>query len=140
MNPQTPAEGIMAFKAYPDMKFFRVPCECSCDNEIDVMVESDEGQITVSFDTKAKSHYWNEFTKITYDEAWIVLSAKSLINAIAHRASVMWEVLTKGYVTSSVHVLLTKQQALNFSNVLIDSIEACETQRQQIKDKQNAKV
>jgi len=132
MTPQKPAEGVMAFKDYPDMKMFRVPCECHCDNEIDVMVEVEDGIIQTSFDVDVKSHYWNEVWRVTYNELWFIQSLKHLVNTIHHRATVMWDVLVHGYVKSHATVLLTKQQTLNFSQTLIDAVSECEKQHAQL--------
>lgn len=132
MKAQKPAEGIMSFKDYPDMKMFRVPCECHCDNEIDVCIEVDDGLISASFDVEVKSHYWNDLWKVTYNEMWPVQSLKHFVNAVHHRAVVMWEVLVHGYVKSHATVIMTKQQTLNFSQILVDATAECEKQHKQI--------
>lgn len=33
--PELPAEGILKQKSWPDAKFYKVPCECGCNNSID---------------------------------------------------------------------------------------------------------
>ena len=139
-TPQTPAEGITAFKAYPDMKTFRVSCECSCDNEMDMYIETEDGIITTGFDTKVKSHYWTELFKISYLEPWLILQAKTLINTIYHRLHVTWTVLTKGYVEMSTHILMTEQQTLNLAQILLDSVDALRKQNEEIKAKKEAKA
>lgn len=127
MVAQTPAEGVVAMPSFKDMRMFRIPCECHCDNEFDFSIEVDEhGIITTNISGKVKTPHWRSRLYISYDENWIVLNLKELYNDIFNRAEIIWNALTKGYVECYMDVLLTKQQSLNLSQVLIDSIKASE--------------
>lgn len=127
MEPQKPAKGIALMSSFEDMKVFRIPCECSCDNEFDLSIEVDEhGFITASLNGKTKTPYWRSRFYIDYSENWVVLNLKSLYNDVFNRVEIIWNALTKGYVECYTDVILSKQQALNLSQVLIDSIAEAE--------------
>ena len=126
MTPQKPAVGICQMTSYPDMKVYKLPCECHCDNEIEFSIEVDEhGFITANFNAKVKTPHWRSRLHITYDEPWIIINLKSLYNDVCNRLEIIWNALTKGWVEGYCDVIMSKQQTLNFSQTLRDAIEEC---------------
>lgn len=116
--PQVPAEGITKLKGWPDAKYYQVPCQCGCDNEISFFVEIDEFNISATFCSKTKTKYWYNRLNIDYNEPWLLLNFKVLFNDWYNRLDICWRALTKGYVETESCVILTPQQCVNFSATL----------------------
>jgi hypothetical protein len=113
VKPQTPAEGILLHKDYGDAKLYTIPCECcSTDCTHTVWVEADECGIAVTTYTQQKTKWWE-----------------------ATRWKIIWRLLTRGYAEYEASIVMSKQQALNYSDVLKSSIEDVETFRNQRKKK-----
>ena len=124
MEPQKPAEGICKMPSYPDMKVYKVPCECHCDNEITFSIDVDEhGMISANYSAKLKTPHWRQRLHVTYDENWVILNLKNLYNDWMNRFEIIWKALTEGYVEGYCDIIMTKQQSLNFSQTLRDAIE-----------------
>lgn len=143
MDPQTPAEGIVQLKGGNLWKYYRVPCECGCDAEVDIMIEIDDPEddlITCHISSKVKTAWWRETFPITYDEPWVVMWLKETANRAITTANICWTAITKGYVEVESYTLLTKQQALNMSAVLQDGIAQIEEEqvKRSAKKKQDA--
>lgn len=131
MEAQTPAEGIMAFKQYKTWRWWRVPCSCGCDSEVDISIEIDEPDdptITCHISAKVKTAYWHETFPITYDESWIVMWIKETANRVVRTAKICWTAITKGYVEVESYTLLTKQQTLNLAAVLQNGVAEMEAE------------
>ena len=122
MDAQKPAVGILEMKSYPNARYFRVPCECGCEAEINFDVEVDEDTITSHYYVATKTNYWRERLNITYEENWLLYAIKSNINDWYNRGAIIWTVLTKGYVESEAYVLMTKQQTVNFAATLNEAV------------------
>jgi hypothetical protein len=75
-------------------------------------VEADDHDITVTIYTTGKTNYWSK-------TRWYHI----------------WTLLTKGYIDTESTVCLTKQQAINYANVLQSAIVDVEQFRQQRKEK-----
>lgn len=104
MNPQTPAEGIMLYKDYGPSKMYRVGCECGCDDSSHMVdVDADETGVTVTTYTTQKTNFWSK-----------------------NRFQLMWALLTKGYVEYEASLIMSKQQALNYANVLNSAVNDVE--------------
>ena len=104
MNPQTPAEGIMLYKDYGPSKMYRVGCECGCDDCSHMVdVDADETGVTVTTYTTQKTNFWSK-----------------------NRFQLMWTLLTKGYVEYEASLIMSKQQALNYANVLNSAVNDVE--------------
>lgn len=122
MEAQKPAEGIVQMKEWPDMKMYKVPCECGCDNSVDFSVEIDEFNITANMSMNTKTKYWRNRLYIDYNENWLVLNLKQTFNDWYNRLDICWKALTKGYIETSADVILSPQQAYNFSETLKTAI------------------
>jgi len=101
MKAQTPAEGILKRGDWGYSKLYNVPCECSdSTHDHNVWVETDETErVNVTIYTTVKSKWWE-----------------------ANRWQKIWTLLTKGYVEYEATVVMTEQQALNYSETLKKAI------------------
>ena len=100
MKAQQPAEGILIRRDYGDAKSYTVPCECcGSDCEHNVWIEAEETGITVTTYTQQKTKWWE-----------------------LNRWQIIWRLLTTGYVEYEASIIMTKQQALNYANVLQSAI------------------
>lgn len=100
MKIQSPAEGILLHKDYGDAKLYTVTCECSDANHAhQVFVEADDTGITVTTYTQQKTKWWE-----------------------ASRWRTIWTLLTKGYVEYEASLIMTEQQAYNYSRVLQSAV------------------
>jgi len=135
MKAQTPAEGIMLVRDFGDAKFYRVDCTCGSDDdriEVTVEIDSDIQEVQVIFETRQNTEWWKrlaDWDTYKINNSWlyaIVNSAQELINGIHHRLVVTKDVWVHGYVKTYSSTYLTKQQALNFSQILVDSIAELE--------------
>jgi hypothetical protein len=122
MDIQIPAEGISKRKSWPDADYYQVPCECGCNNSIDFSIEIDEGSIVTTFCSTTKTNYWYNLIDVKYSENWMLLNTKLFINDWYNRLTIVWHAIVHGYFKTESCVLLTPQQALNFSEVLKEGI------------------
>jgi hypothetical protein len=118
MEAQKPAKGIMEQTGGKDWKFYRVPCSCGCDNQIDLMVEVDDYNVSANFYAETKTAWWKRRFDTDGDDNWLVYVVKEFINDWINRFSVAWTALTKGYVKTEVTVMLSDQQCINFAETL----------------------
>ena len=101
MKAQQPAEGVLLRKDYGDAKIYNIVCECGdCDHSHDVWVEAEDHGVTVTIYTQQKTKWWQE-----------------------NRWKTMWTLLTKGYVERESVLIMSEQQALNYSNVLQSAVK-----------------
>jgi hypothetical protein len=109
MKAETPAQGILKRNDYGDTMSYQVVCECGESNhDHNVWVEADDGSVSVTVYTTAKSKWWelNRWQKI-------------------------WQLLTKGYVEYEASIIMNKQVALNYANVLQSAVKDCENFEQE---------
>ena len=127
MKPETPAEGIMLTRNFPDAKFYTVECNCgNPDDSIDFVVELDStGFITVVTSTKQKTHWWKD--SAPYLDNTRHYRLKSFLNGLLHRLTVTWKIWTRGYVEYSQETIMTRQQALNYATVIQSAIAELES-------------
>jgi hypothetical protein len=98
---QKPAEGILLHKDWGDTKMYSVPCEC-CGNDCghNVWVEADDCNVSVTTYVKLKTKWWE-----------------------SNRFRIIWTLLTKGYVEYEASIMMTEQQALNYSETLKSAVK-----------------
>jgi hypothetical protein len=104
MKAEKPAQGILKRNDYGDSMSYQVTCECGeANHDHNVWVEADDGSVSVTVYTTAKSKWWelNRWQKI-------------------------WQLLTKGYIEYEASIIMNKQVALNYANVLQCAIKDCE--------------
>jgi hypothetical protein len=96
MSAQIPAEGILLRKDYGDAKVYEVVCECGdCHHSHNVWVEAEDFGVSVTIYTQQKTKWWE-----------------------LNRWKIIWTLLTKGYIERESNLIMSKQQALNYANVL----------------------
>lgn len=101
MTTQAPAEGILKRKDYGDSKSYQVVCECGDPgHDHNIWVEADDSNVTVTIYAITKSKWWemNRWQKI-------------------------WTLLTKGYVEYETDLIMSEQQALNYSETLKSAVQ-----------------
>ena len=104
MNAQTPAEGILLRKNYDKAKAYKIVCECGdCDHSHEVWVEAEDYGVTVTIFTQQKTKWWalNRWQKI-------------------------WTLLTKGYIEVESNLIMSKQQAFNYADMLQSAVKDVE--------------
>jgi len=101
MEAQTPAEGILKVSENQSSITYHVECECTDPDHSQILeVEADsDGYISIQI-----------WTKISNDHR-------------RNRFSLMWEALTRGYVTADTSIILKEQAALNYAETLKKAIE-----------------
>ena len=101
MTSQTPAEGILLHKDYGDAKVYTITCEC-CDSSCthNVWVEADDTGVAVTTYTQQKTKWWE-----------------------LNRWQIIWRLLTKGYIEYEASIIMSRQQATNYSEVLRKAID-----------------
>lgn len=108
MNPQIPAEGILKRGEWGDSIAYQVACTCgSSDHDHNVWVESDDCNVTVSTYTTQTSKFWS-----------------------FNRWKIIWTLLTKGYVKYEANIIMTEQQAINYTEALSKAIVDVKSARQ----------
>jgi hypothetical protein len=101
MKAQIPAAGILKRNNWGDAKTYQVVCECHDPNhDHNVWVEADETGVTVTTYTTQKTKWWEQT-----------------------RWRTIWTLLTKGYVEYEANIIMSEQQALNYSTVLQSAIK-----------------
>lgn len=129
LEPQTPAEGIMKTGEFGDSKFYKVVCGCGqSDHDVNFEVEANETGVNVNTYVTAKTDYWSESLKKRYDIDNPYLqeldwTLKDIWNGVATRLKLTWTIWTKGYVKCETTIVMTEQQALNYSETLKSAIK-----------------
>jgi hypothetical protein len=141
MKAEKPAEGILKTNDYGNSKWYHVVCGCGQpDHALTVEVEADETGVSVNTYATVKTDYWNETFKKRYDinDPWLQEFDwfwKDLVNGLVARLRLTRDIWFKGYVQCETTTLMSKQQALNFSETLklsIKDVEDFELQRTKI--------
>jgi hypothetical protein len=96
MTAQKPAQGILLVNSWGSSKMYKVVCECGSDEcSHDIDIEAEDTGVTVTIYTKTKTNFWSK-------TRW-------------HH---IWTLLTKGYIDFETAVVMNKQVALNYADVL----------------------
>jgi hypothetical protein len=115
MKPENPAKGILKRNDFGNSMCYQVVCECGDSNhDHNLWVEADDGNVSVTVYTTAKSKWWelNRWKKI-------------------------WILLTKGYIEYEASLIMGKQAAFNYSNILKTAIKDCEQFEKERQQKSN---
>lgn len=108
MTPETPAKGVLLMHDWGDSRMYRAVCSCGddyCSHVIDI--EADH-EVTVTIYTTTRTNFWSK-------TRW-------------HH---IWTLLTKGYVDSEAVIIMPKQVALNYTNVLQSAISDLDQLKEQ---------
>ena len=141
MKPEQPAEGILKRSDFGDTKFYQIVCGCGQEyHDHNVEVEAADTGINVNIYASAKTDYWTETVKKRFDidSPWqqeFDWFWKDLVNGFVQRIKVTWEVWTTGAVTAQSTIAMSKQQALNYSEILKSAIKDVEKFEQEYKTK-----
>jgi hypothetical protein len=96
MTAQKPAQGILLVNSWGSSKMYKVVCGCGSDEcSHDIDIEAEDTGVTVTIYTKTKTNFWSK-------TRW-------------HH---IWTLLTKGYIDFETAVVMNKQVALNYADVL----------------------
>ena len=96
MTPQVPAQGVLLVKDWGTSKMYKAVCECGdndCTHTIDI--EAEDTGITVTIYTKTRTNFWSK-----------------------SRWQHIWKLLTSGYTEYETCIIMDKQVASNYANVL----------------------
>jgi hypothetical protein len=109
MKAQEPAKGILRTNDFGDSKWYQVVCDCG-DNDCThtIAVEAEDYGVTVTVYTQQKTNFWSK-------TRW-------------HH---IWQLLTKGQACFETSIVLDKQVALNYANVLQSAVSDVEEFRNQ---------
>lgn len=123
MTPQQPAQGVLVVNDWGKSKMYKVSCDCmndDCTHTIDV--EADGHDITVTIYTQTRTNFWSK-------SRWYHI----------------WRLLTKGYTDYETSIVMKKQVALNYANVLQSAIKDVEelgklSKEEQIERRRQTKI
>jgi hypothetical protein len=114
MTSQTPAQGVLLVKDWGTSKMYKAVCECGdndCTHTIDV--EAEDTGVVVTIYTTTRTNFWSK-------SRW-------------HH---IWRLLTKGYTDYETCIIMPKQVALNYADVLQLAVKDVE----ELRNKQNGKI
>lgn len=138
MTPQTPAEGVMLTRDFGDAKFFRVGCSCGDpDHDFTFEVEFDnENQcVTMHTWTTQKTDVWSEYLPQTSgcevnSRFWSAnYTVRKWFNECYRRITQAYKLLVHGYITFEQDIVMSEQQALNYANVIAQTISEIKATR-----------
>jgi hypothetical protein len=112
MTAQEPAHGVLLVNSWGSAKMYKVACDCGdddCTHTIDI--EAEDTGVTVTIYTTTKTNFWSK-------TRWY------------H----MWTLLTKGYINFDTSIIMNKQVALNYANVLQSAVKDVEELRNERKN------
>lgn len=114
MKKQVPAEGILQRHSWGDSKVYQIVCEChQPDHDHNLWVEAEDTGVSVTIYTTVKSNWWSKT-----------------------RWHAIWSLLAKGYIQAESSLSMSKQQAINYANVLQLAVKDVEEFRK-VKNEQN---
>ncbi len=106
MIPQVPARGVLQVNDWGTSKMYKAVCDCGdndCTHTIDIEADHD---VTVTIYTTTRTNFWSK-------SRW-------------HH---IWRLLTKGYTDYETCIVMNKQVALNYANVLQSAVNDVEELR-----------
>lgn len=104
MKSQTPAQGILKINEWGNSKMYQAVCSCGsndCTHTIDI--EADQ-EVSVTIYTRTRTNFWSKT-----------------------RWSHIWKLLTQGHADFETTIVLDKQTALNYADVLLSAIKDVES-------------
>lgn len=137
MKSQKPADGILLDKNFGSEIIYKINCLCgSPDCTHTVWIEADDDGVQVKTYTRQSTDSWQKILEPTSDIEnnwlWTVrYKVCEFINDIYNRVRLSYQIWSKGYVDFHAEIMMSKQQALNYSAALKQAIS--KTQRFQRK-------
>jgi hypothetical protein len=127
MKAENPAEGISKKASYSDAVWYEVDCECGSPNHYhSIWIEKDPETklVTVEITTEATTDFWTQNVPERVNNLdspflnWIWQTAAYTLNETVRRAKLVTRILFKGYAKYESTVILTRQQAYNYSKAI----------------------
>ena len=134
---EPPATGIFKRAEYPDSVWYEVPCECGSDehrHSLWIEVDDEVAEVIVNLYTTATTDYWSTAVDeyISADNPfarWYGNTIAVGFNSLIRRIRIAWSALFRGYVKHESHVILSRQQAINYANALAQAVDRLDQQR-----------
>ena len=132
MKAERPAEGISKKASYSDAVWYEVDCECgSHDHYHSIWIEKDPETklVTVEITTEATTDFWTQAVPERVNNLnspflnWIWQTAAYTVNETVRRAKLVTRILFKGYAKYESTVILTRQQAYNYSKAIEKAVK-----------------
>ena len=114
MTSEKPARGVLLVNDWGNSKMYKAVCECGdddCTHTVDVEADT---TVTVTIYTSTRTNFWSKT-----------------------RWSHIWKLLTKGHVDFETEIIMDKQTALNYADVLKSSVNDVEEFRKKQKNGTN---
>jgi hypothetical protein len=115
MNAQQPAKGVLQVNDWGTSKMYKAVCECGdndCTHTIDV--EAEDTGVIVTIYTMTRTNFWSK-----------------------SRWSHIWKLLTKGHADFETCIIMSRQVALNYANVLQSAVKDVEDLRNEQANKRS---
>lgn len=132
MKAQKPAEGILKRNDYGNSKWYQVVCSCGQEyHDHTFEVEADECGVNVNIYATMSTDYWSEIVEKRYDIDNEALQEadwcwKDFVNNTFRKIALTWELWTTGSVEQETTIHMSKQQALNYAEVLKSAVKDVE--------------
>lgn len=101
MNAQEPAKGVLQVNDWGTSKMYKAVCECGnddCTHTIDI--EAEDTGVIVTIYTKTRTNFWS-----------------------VSRWKHIWQLLITGHTDYETCIVMSKQVALNYANVLQSAVK-----------------
>ena len=111
MKAETPARGILKINDWGDSKMYKAVCSCGdddCSHTVDIEADN---EVNVTIYTRTRTNFWSKT-----------------------RWSHIWSLLTQGHADFETTVVLDKQAALNYADVLKSAVRDVETFEKETKN------
>ena len=127
MKAERPAEGISKKADYSDAVWYEVDCECGSPNHYhSIWIEKDPETklVTVEITTEVATDFWTQPVPERVDNLdspfvnWVWQTVAYTVNETVRRARLIIRILFKGYAKYESTIIMTKQQAYNYSKAL----------------------
>jgi hypothetical protein len=112
MIAQQPAQGLLLVNDWGTSKMYKAVCDCGddhCTHTIDI--EAEDTGVTITIYTNTRTNFWSQ-------TRWMHI----------------WKLFTKGYTDFETSIVMNKQVALNYANVLQLAVKDVEELRNARKD------
>ena len=138
MKAEKPAQGISKKAEFDDAVWYEVDCECgSPDHYHSIWIERDDEPklITVYISTEATTDFWTQTVPERVEKinlpvvSWAWQTVAYAFNETVRRARLIGRVLFKGYVKYESTIIMTKQQAYNYSKALENAVKELEKKK-----------
>lgn len=109
MRSQKPAQGVLVVNEWGTSKMYKAVCECGnddCTHTIDI--EAEDTGVTVTIYTRTRTNFWSKT-----------------------RWQHIWQLLTKGYTDFETSIIMKKQVAFNYADMLKLAVKDVEELRKQ---------